>query len=140
MKYHGKLFGKLWDKYIDIGKTTDDFDKLESKQAFIARPFEDLIKEIEIDGERFVPIVKIGELAFGFSEIDKRFSPNFWINDQEPNGTMEFYQSFGNKTYTLKVTIWEDGNVRISIGNNLHIPSNQVQIVKNLIKWGFIEP
>lgn len=103
------------------------------------RKFEELIQEIEHDWERFVPIEEIAKLAF-FREISKEFSPKSWVNDQENNVTMEFYRSFGNKTYTLTTTIWEDGNIRISIDNNLYVPGNQVQIVKNLIKWGFVEP
>jgi hypothetical protein len=29
MMYHGKLYGKLWNKYFETGKTSDDFDKME---------------------------------------------------------------------------------------------------------------
>lgn len=28
MNYHGKLYGKIFNKHFDTGKTTDDFDGL----------------------------------------------------------------------------------------------------------------
>lgn len=33
MKYIGKLYGKIENKYFDTGKTTEDWDKLESKES-----------------------------------------------------------------------------------------------------------
>jgi hypothetical protein len=33
MEYKGKLFGKAGNKYFPIGKTTDDFDKIEKKAS-----------------------------------------------------------------------------------------------------------
>ncbi len=29
MEYHGKLYGKIGDKYFETGKTSEDYDKLE---------------------------------------------------------------------------------------------------------------
>lgn len=31
MQYKGKLYGKIGNKYFDTGKTSDDFDRLESR-------------------------------------------------------------------------------------------------------------
>jgi hypothetical protein len=31
MKYKGKLYGKIGNKYFDTGKTSDDFDELSQK-------------------------------------------------------------------------------------------------------------
>lgn len=39
--YHGKLYGKLWNKYFETGKTSEDFDKMESR-----------IKELEAEIEQ----------------------------------------------------------------------------------------
>lgn len=33
MKYYGKLYGKLWDKYIEMPQTTHDWDAMEKKIA-----------------------------------------------------------------------------------------------------------
>lgn len=32
MEYHGKLYGKIGHKYFDTGKTSADYDKLESEK------------------------------------------------------------------------------------------------------------
>ncbi len=31
MQYHGKLYGKIGEKYFDTGKTADDFDTMEKR-------------------------------------------------------------------------------------------------------------
>jgi hypothetical protein len=31
MEYHGKLYGKIGNKYFDTGETTEDWDRIEAK-------------------------------------------------------------------------------------------------------------
>jgi hypothetical protein len=150
MEYHGKLFGKVGNKYFDTGKTSDDFDKLENPKKVELRPFEDLIKEIEIDGERFVPIEEIAKLATGYFQNKKYFKivksksiKRKWFRISEKLGG----------GYIQDITITE--NYSIADSDNMSIKSvmydenwkvfsesyyNKFQIVKNLIKWGFIKP
>ena len=40
MMYHGKLYGKLWDKYFDTDHTTDEWDAMEKQ-----------IKELKAENE-----------------------------------------------------------------------------------------
>lgn len=35
MEYHGKLFGKIGNKYFDISKTSEDYYNLEKKVSFL---------------------------------------------------------------------------------------------------------
>ena len=37
MEYKGKLYGKLFNKHFEIGKTTDDWDKLEKENEELKR-------------------------------------------------------------------------------------------------------
>jgi hypothetical protein len=111
------------------------------------RPFEDLIKPIEFEGETFIPIEEIFLLQLfkesrkGISFIKSKTtsSQNKWVKIQT--------SSLNQFTHVLKIIIttidniffesslWKDG---IFIED---MPIYQiVQIVKNLIKWGFVEP
>jgi hypothetical protein len=62
----GKLF--LGQMQSSLGFEEDDVYLSEVKP--LLRPLSDLTKEIEVNGEKFVPIVKLGVLYFPKSEIE----------------------------------------------------------------------
>jgi len=106
------------------------------------RPFEDLIKTIDIDGKVFVPIEVIAELAF---DNNNKLHLNTSIQKIE-SGIFLFSEVTINKSFPLDNDIFimtVDTDYDVSIiedTQNEQSIVNQVQIVKNLIKWGFIEP
>lgn len=99
------------------------------------RPFEDLIKTIEYDGEAFVPIEEIAKMALGKKikksgiGIIKRVKICY-INHKNKEGLVK------------QILVDRNFNVMYYcvIDIDMLVTKNQVQIVKNLIKWGFIEP
>lgn len=47
MEYHGRLFGKVGNKYFDTGSTSDDFDNLQKRVAELEAQIEK-ISNVEI--------------------------------------------------------------------------------------------
>lgn len=41
MEYHGKLYGKIGNKYFDTAKTSEDFDKLESQNKQLQKELDE---------------------------------------------------------------------------------------------------
>jgi hypothetical protein len=97
------------------------------------RPFEDLIKPIEFEGETFIPIEEIAMLAFDANLTHSEVK----VNSKE---IVTLYVII-NKKYGFRLIVREDFNIH-AFDNDCLIETidNQVQIVKNLIKWGFVEP
>lgn len=105
------------------------------------RPFSDLIEEIEIDGERFIPITKIAKLAFNDHNPEKPNNIKIWINKDYD----------GRAWYISK--LMTDIDRLISIDQNFDVrkyyetqkktyeqaPANQMQIFRELVKWGFLK-
>lgn len=107
------------------------------------RKFEELITEIEHDGERFVPIEEIAKLAVSHRNF---FKDNIAVESSfnKKNNTHNCIVTSSSFVIKLFVEI-EKFNVNlyeVYEGNILYsMPFyNQVLIVKNLIKWGFVEP
>ena len=109
------------------------------------KPFEDLIKPIKYDGETFVPIRIIAELAFNHNAKTVENS-EIWVNSSyDCKAYIKYSIDFENVGFTtFCIGIWRgfnvDGTIEIFLKKSIHTPNNQVQIVKNLIKWGFVEP
>ena len=103
----------------------------------MTRPFEDLIKPIEIDGETFVPIEEIAKLATGDKENLKFGKPLFKGSKSYPFMTLLIKYKGGEKQIFL---IEDDFEIALFDNYALIRHHYQVQIVKNLIKWGFVEP
>ena len=103
------------------------------------RPFEDLIKPIEYRGETFVPIEEIAKL--GMSEIDNSITE---ISEKIISVFGSAQCKVNRKIYNYKIGYWfyitDSFNMFSSDSDEVMSVFNQVQIVKNLIKWGFIEP
>ena len=104
------------------------------------RPFEDLIKPIEYQGETFIPIEEIAKLAMSDvdnsnAEIVEKSISKFGSAECRINRS--FYDCETNN-YCFYIT--DSFNAFCTdYGEPMSI-FNQVQIVKNLIKWGFVEP
>ena len=101
------------------------------------RPFEDLIKPMEIDGKTFVPIEEIAKLAvspevqavtFGKHKINENIVHTVVKGHRNTKLGFSIAKNYSVYVYHLNVFL---GNTDVY---------NQVQIVKNLIKWGFVEP
>ena len=101
------------------------------------RPFEDLIKPIEIDGETFVPIEEIAKLALNVINIEM-VEPS--ITQHRHNARLTGMAIFNYGKAYIEVVIQRDFDIATYINQGKETPYNQVQIVKNLIKWGFVKP
>jgi hypothetical protein len=115
--------------------------------AGVSRPFDDLIKEIEVDGEKFVPAAKIAALCFNYNDKAVKKKSKCWINN-----SYDYMLWYNFETNILKpkkhhcyIGIDRNYNVKMNMKiddvepNNIGMPvSNQIEIVKLLMKWGFV--
>lgn len=105
------------------------------------RPFSDLIKEIEIDGERFIPIAKIAKLAFNDHNPENPKDMKTWIN--MPYDERAWYRSELMTDLDRLISIDQNFDVRKYYETQKktyeQAPSNQMQIFRNLVKWGFLK-
>ena len=107
------------------------------------RPFEDLIKTIEYDGKTFVPIEVIAKLA-----IKNYYQRECLIKSllivPITDFTTCFAEFIDKHQHILFIVIYNNFDIIVKIPDNANLlinpTKNQVQIVKNLIKWGFVEP
>jgi hypothetical protein len=100
----------------------------------ILRPLSDLTKEIEVNGEKFVPIVELSKIS------EKRFSKLIECKESESGyfvgfiGTDEQRFSFAyfhkTKSFLLHSTL------TTSIGNSVY-PANQLEMFNKLYEWHF---
>lgn len=71
MMYHGKLYGKLWNKYFDTDHTTDEWDAMEKQIKELKAEIETLRKANGVStGERQSNIPDVSqqrELLYGFA-------------------------------------------------------------------------
>ncbi len=105
------------------------------------RPYTDLIQEITIDGETFVPIKKIAALAFGYKEECIYYKYSTYHNSYF-NEVHCLFSTRNGIDCQLHIDKWFD------ISRHFIMPDksitlrqqiqNQVQIFKLLQKWGFI--
>ena len=112
------------------------------------RPFEDLIREIDFNGERFIPAQRIASLCFNYNEDTVKNCAKMWINNGYDYKMWYVFQTDILKPKrhecTVGVSRFFDISIYHKIGDvepksNVGMPpSNQVELVKNLIKWGFI--
>lgn len=112
------------------------------------RPFEDLIMEIEFDGEKFIPAQKIAALCFNYNEKTVKNKAKMWVNNSYDYTMWYVFQTniLKPKKHQCSIGIGRDFDIRTYhiIGDeepksNVGMPpSNQVEIVKNLIRWGFV--
>lgn len=112
------------------------------------RPFDDLIKEIEFDGEKFIPAQKIAALCFNYKDNAVKQNPKMWVNASYDYSMWYQFETNIMKPLKHECSIGISRNFDITtyfkIGaeeakKNIGMPAyNQVEIMKNLIKWGFI--
>ena len=103
------------------------------------RPFEDLIKTIEYDGETFIPIEEIAKTAM--SDITDSTTKVLGMSISK-FGVAECIINRHVYETDIKYCFYVTDTFNVFCNHNLEKMSvfNQVQIVKNLIKWGFVEP
>jgi hypothetical protein len=109
------------------------------------RPFDDLIKEIEFEGEKFIPAEKIAALCFNYNEKAVKNKAKMWVNNSYDYTMWYVFQTNILKPNKHQCSIGISRNFDVSIyhkiGDKSNIgmpPSNQVETVKNLIRWGFV--
>lgn len=112
------------------------------------RPFDDLIKQIEFEGEKFIPAQKIAALCFNYNEEVVNNKAKMWVNNSYDYTMWYVFQTNILKPKKHQCSIGISRNFDVStyhrIGDeepksNVGMsPSNQVEIVKNLIRWGFV--
>lgn len=117
---------KSWPIIMAIGNL-DEILHTNKDYKPILRPLSDLTKEIEHKGEKFVPIIKLIEIAFGGEEID----------------TNRVKFSFEDDMYIAKISEVEFGfdTTDNSFVSHFHsfasyIPS-QLLLFQKLIEWHF---
>ena len=109
------------------------------------RAFEDLIKEIEYENEKFVPIYEIVYLCFNFNEEAVKNNHKMWINDYYDNCLWYcFEQPFDGRIIQRMIKITKDFSIYkyTKIGDieeTYQGVSNQLEIFRKLKKWDFIE-
>jgi hypothetical protein len=115
--------------------------------AGVYRPFEDLIKEIEVDGEKFVPAAKIAALCFNYNDEAVKKKSKCWINNSYDYMLWYNFETNILKTKKHHCYIGIDRNYNVKMNmkidnvepNNIGMPvSNQIEIVKLLMKCGFV--
>ena len=109
------------------------------------RPFEDLINVIEFNGEKFIPAKKIAALCFNYNEKTVECEAKMWVNDSYDCRMWYSFETNILRPIKHECSIGISRDFDISIYNkngeiklNARPASNQVEIFKNLIKWGFI--
>lgn len=110
------------------------------------RPFDDLIKEIKVNGEILVPAEKIAQLCFNYNEATVKNKCRKWVNNSYDFRMWYLFEtdilkpkkhlcSIGIDRYFNVKTYHNIDGVKSS---NCGMPaSNQVEIVGLLVKWGF---
>lgn len=111
------------------------------------RPFEDLIKPIEVDGNTFVPAARIAIEAFNYSKTIIHYKSGRWINGGYDNLLWYTFETniMKPKSHVCSLSISRGYDIAIYHtiggveGRNTGIPANnQVKIFRLLEKWGFI--
>jgi hypothetical protein len=116
--------------------------------AECVRPFDELIKEIEFEGEKFIPAQKIAALCFNYNEKTVKNKAKMWVNNLYDYTMWYVFQTniLKPKKHQCSIGISRNFDVIVyqRIGDeepksNVGMPpSNQAEIVKNLIRWGFV--
>lgn len=102
------------------------------------RPFEDIIKEIEFEGETFVPIEEIAKISF--SHVDSK-KIKLVESDFSPNHIICYFKiAASTANFIVSINSIFDIYITYLIDTEKIETHRQVKIVKSLIKWGFIEP
>lgn len=108
------------------------------------RHFNQLIQEIEYEGEKFIPMVKIAALAFNYNEQTVLKNAKFWINKSYDCSAWHIFDLYQLDTNIKKglLQIWDDYTIStyIEINHKTHLGyfCNQVKVFQLLTKWGFI--
>ena len=108
----------------------------------VYREFDDLIKEIEVNGEKFIPVIKIAALAFNYNENAVQKKSKSWVNDSYDCACWHTFEPKIIEGHKCMLHIWRDfciGNYHVIGETKTEFPSsNQVKIFKLLQEWNFI--
>lgn len=65
MEYQGKLYGKIGDRTFETGKTSEDWDNLESQNKKLKSLLQDLVNEFQpmkiLDGHKKAELISEAE-------------------------------------------------------------------------------
>lgn len=101
------------------------------------RLFEDLVKRIKYEGKTFVPIKELSIISFLLEGSDKKHKQT--VKDFDNNNGYSCTYFFADEVFSFKITKQFDILVWNESTKENEFIYNQVQIIKNLIKWKFIE-
>lgn len=106
----------------------------------IARPLSDLAKEIEHNGEKFVPIVELAKIAdvnvtdsFKCVSVGNHYGVRFKDEDDE----CVFYEIFAYSTETNSFSFQSIEGEDIINERQIGLAQNQLQCFQKLIEWHF---
>lgn len=111
--------------------------------------FADLIEEIEVKGERFIPIERLAMLAFNYNLETVQNNAMSWVNRQYENAAHYAFETkiLLPRKHKVSMVVWPsfdiwcyhdiEGVERQS--NSGMPPCNQIEIARCLAKWGFID-
>lgn len=140
-KYKGTLVGLLGNKW-NLAEIKFEFgnDRKDIEVCYpVLRPLSDLIKEIEINGEKFVPIIEISKFLLGDRKVeDYGFSENKHYYYCETSDSI-------NRQYCIFL---EEDDLSLNISkknfkmledrkNNIRESYSQLEYYNMLYKWHF---
>lgn len=117
------------------------------------RAFEDLINEIEVNGERFVPIERIAALAFNYPEKTVRIKAFSGVNSGydrmakivfetrilSPQRNVCLLTISRNFNIAIYMEVAEQGEKAVFGSKSIGMPAaNQLEIFRKLKEWRFI--
>ena len=59
MEYHGKLYGKIGHKYFDTGKTSTDYDKIESDKIELVKMLKRMLSNYDEGTQTYLDCIEL---------------------------------------------------------------------------------
>lgn len=144
LDYKSDYVGRQYDVIIGVHQWSKNGDWClltdgGSKPSFnhikpILRPLTDLTKEIEVNGEKFVPIIELAKIS------EKRFSKLIECEENESGYFVGFIgtdeQRFSFVYFHKTKSFLLHSSITTSIGNSVY-PANQLEMFNKLYEWHF---
>lgn len=138
----GKLVGMHGIEYLTLSHSINDHNTVNSSYQVsefkpLLRNLPDLTKEIEVNGERFVPIVELFKMLPSSNYVDYRGNfkyPQFQIDD-EWNHCLSYETK---QQDTLCFSFDSNSNsFMLMVNETIEFVSNQLALFQKLYEWHF---